>query len=170
MPRRLQAWYGFSELAAFGDRGAELTGDLKVAQLTRLHSLLHTDAGEIVAVRAKLGRTNRGQLMMSLSFDVKLKLVCQRCLEPVEIAVDEQVEWGVVESESERAALASGVDALVLEDERIQLAALVEDEIILSLPMVPRHASIDECGALAQNLKPFLRMHERAPLGTTLKV
>jgi uncharacterized metal-binding protein YceD (DUF177 family) len=28
----------------------------------------------------------------------------------------------------------------------------VEDELIVSLPMIPRHASIDDCGALAQNL------------------
>jgi len=170
MPRRLQAWYGFPELAALGDRGAELTGDLELAQLTRLRALLHGDGDEIVAVRIEMGRTNQGLLAMTLSLEVELSLVCQRCLEPVEIQIDEQIEWVVVESESQRASLASEVEAIVLENGRVQVAALVEDEIIVSLPMSPRHTSIDECGALAQNLEPFLRTQEGVPARTTLKV
>jgi uncharacterized protein len=170
MPRRLQAWYGFPELAALGDRGAELTGDLELAQLTRLRALLHEDGGETVAVRVKMGRTSRGLLSMTLSFDVMLSLVCQRCLEPMEIRIDEQIEWIVVESESQHTGLASEVEAIVLENGRVQLAALVEDEMIVSLPMSPRHTSIDECGALAQNLEPFLRTQEGVPARTTLKV
>jgi len=63
----------------------------------------------------------------------------------------------VVGSEAEASRVADDMEPLVLADDRLQLATLVEDELIVSLPMAPRHESIDECGALAQNLDGILK-------------
>lgn len=170
MPGRLQAWYGFPELAALGDRGVELTDNLELAELTRLRSWLHADEGRQVAVRIRMGRGPRDRLTMALEFKVSLGLVCQRCLEPMEFLVDENVQWVVLESESERAVIDADADVIVLSDERVRFANLIEDELIVSLPLVPRHASIDECGALAQNLKAVLIQQGSEQTGPTLKV
>ena len=170
MPGRLQAWYGFSELAALGDRGVELADNLELAELTRLRSLLHPDEGRHVAVRIRVGRDTRDRLKMTLTFEARLRLVCQRCLEPMEFLVDENVEWFVLESQSERTVIDADADAIVLSEERVRFADLVEDELIVSLPLVPRHASIDECGALAQNLKSILTQQGSEQTSATQEV
>ena len=44
-------------------------------------------------------------------------------------------------------------EAVVLMDGKLNPAALLEDELILSLPIIPRHTEIDECGSMAQFLQ-----------------
>jgi uncharacterized metal-binding protein YceD (DUF177 family) len=44
-------------------------------------------------------------------------------------------------------------EAVVLTDGKLNPAVLLEDELILSLPIVPRHTEIDECGNMAQALQ-----------------
>lgn len=66
--------------------------------------------------------------------------ICQRCLEPVEVPVQVAREFRFVESE----ALAAQQDDECEEDLLVisrdfDLAALIEDEVLLALPLVPRH-------------------------------
>jgi uncharacterized protein len=69
---------------------------------------------------------------------------CQRCLEPlpVTLAVDRQIRFVEGEEEAERLDADSDDDVLALEP-ATDLHALLEDELILALPLVPRHA---DCG------------------------
>ncbi len=157
MPASLHAWYSLHDLEALGERGAVLDGELRVAELTRLTASLHADCDATVKVTVRFGCAVDGRATMQLAFAATLPLTCQRCLEPVEQVVDETVEWIVVGTEAEAARVADGLEPLVLTDDRLQVATLVEDELIVSLPMAARHASIDECGALAQNLDGVLK-------------
>ena len=157
MPASLHAWYSLHDLEALGERGAVLDGELRVAELTRLKASLHADCDATVTVALKFACAADGRARMQLAFAATLSLTCQRCLEPVEQVVDETVEWIVVGSEAEAARVADELEPLVLAEDRFQPATLVEDELIVSLPMAPRHASIDECGALAQNLDGILK-------------
>jgi len=157
MPASLHAWYSLHDLEALGERGAVLDGELRVAELTRLSASLHADCDATVKVALRFGFAADGRATIELAFAATLPLTCQRCLEPVEQAVDEKVAWVVVGSEAEASRVADDMEPLVLADDRLQLATLVEDELIVSLPMAPRHESIDECGALAQNLDGILK-------------
>lgn len=152
MPASLHAWYSLHDLEALGERGAVLGGELRLGELTRLKASVHADCDGAVEVALRCGRAIDGRVTMHLTFAATLPLTCQRCLEPVEHVVEEAVDWIVVGSEAEATRVADELEPLVLADGRLQMAAVVEDELIVSLPMAPRHASIDECGALAQNL------------------
>ena len=156
MPASLHAWYSLHDLEALGERGAVLGGELRVAELTRLKVSLHADCDATVQAGLRCGRAADGRATLQLTCTATLPLTCQRCLEPVEHTVDETVDWVVVGSEAEEARVVDNLEPLVLADGRLQIATLVEDELIVSLPMAPRHASIDECGALAQNLDGIL--------------
>ena len=157
MPASLHAWYSLHDLEALGERGAVLNGELRVAELTRLMTSLHADCDATVAVALRCGRAADGRATIELTFAATLPLTCQRCLEPVAQAIDETIEWIVVGSAAETTRVSDDLEPLVLADDRLQFATLVEDELIVSLPMAPRHASIDECGALAQNLDGILK-------------
>jgi uncharacterized protein len=67
-----------------------------------------------------------------------VELDCQRCLAPVCVPIDVDTELELADSEAEIATAEDEVDR-VLATPAMALAALVEDELLLALPMVPRH-------------------------------
>ncbi len=160
MPGSLQAWYGLRELEALGEREASLRGEVAVAKLTRLSPLVHADHGRSVAARLSFSRAADSRVAMALSFQVTLSLVCQRCLGAVEYRLDETVKWLIAESSSTAATAPDESELLVLGSDKLRPVDLLEDELIVSLPLVPRHGSIDECGPLAQNLKHVLQSQD----------
>ena len=78
-----------------------------------------------------------------------LRLECQRCLEPVDIAVDAEVMLGLVRGHEEAARLPEDYDPVIVVEDRVYPADLVEDEIILALPQAPMHGSDHPCGQSA---------------------
>jgi uncharacterized protein len=68
-----------------------------------------------------------------------LEVVCQRCLEPMPVEVKSEVRLGIVRRESEAVALPPEYEPLQVDGERISLLSVVEDELILALPVAPLH-------------------------------
>lgn len=168
MPGSLQAWYSLHDLAALGDREAVLAGEFELAELTRLRPLLHEGRGGRVAATLRCSRGPGGEVGLALHFAAKLSVTCQRCLEPLECALDETVEW--IAAETDPGAASDERNVLELDGDRLRPVALLEDELIVALPMAPRHASIDECGGLAQNLRRVLRDRDGEAAGRALEV
>lgn len=80
------------------------------------------------------------EVWMHLRADAVLPLVCQRCLQPVDIPVAIDRAFRFVEDE----ATAAAQDDLAEEDllalsHSFDLLELVEDELLMDLPVVPRH-------------------------------
>ena len=151
MPRALQAWYSRDDLETLADRKSVLRGAYGVAKLTRLDGLVHAEHAKAAAITLSARRSAGGQLTVALAIQASVLVTCQRCLDPLEWVVDEDTEWLVVDSESDARRLGAGEAVLVLEQGRLHLEALLEDELIVALPLAPRHESIDGCGPLAQN-------------------
>ena len=80
------------------------------------------------------------QLWLQLNFELSLPMTCQRCLETVDELISADRRFRFVESEevAEREDDESEEDLLVVARE-FDLAALLEDEILMSLPLLPRH-------------------------------
>lgn len=144
MPGSLYSRYGVHELEALARRESVLSGDIDFARLPRLVGLLESDRG---SVRASLRFRQHGEgwPIIVLEYDTTVRLECQRCLEPVEYRLGERIEFAVLESASLELRLPKEYEPLVLEDERLRPATLVEDEIIVSLPLVPRHEPPHVC-------------------------
>lgn len=152
MPRLLGAWYSFYDLTELADRGVVMSGEFRPGELPRLDALVSASSGRRIEAQLNFYRDAAGFVGIDLLCEGRLGLVCQRCLEVVDHELREEVRWTVVESELQAAAVPADREVLVLGSERFLPAALVEDEIIVALPIVPRHLSIDDCGPLAQNL------------------
>jgi uncharacterized protein len=82
------------------------------------------------------------ELRLHLQAHTALQLVCQRCLQPVTVVLDVQPSLRFVRGEAQAEALdeVSDEDVLALTP-ALDLQPLVEDELILALPLVPRHAA-----------------------------
>jgi uncharacterized protein len=88
-------------------------------------------------------RTNEAgldQIWLHLSADVSLPLTCQRCLAPADIDVTVNRSFRFVESEelAEEQDDEAQEDVLAISRE-FKLAELIEDEVLMEIPLVPRH-------------------------------
>jgi uncharacterized protein len=151
MSGSLHAWYSLRDLESLADRGVTLSGELDVGHLTRLKGLLHSGSG---SVRATLRFRQRGDgwLASELGVSGGVELMCQRCLEPFRHELAESVNVVIADSDSLPATVPTGFEPFELEDGRFQPAQLIEDELIVAIPLVPKHARVEDCGSLAREL------------------
>lgn len=80
------------------------------------------------------------QVWLHLRAQAEVPLTCQRCLEPVDeaLAVDRWFRFVADEAQAAREDEEAEEDVLPL-DAAFDLQALVEDELLMALPLVPRH-------------------------------
>ena len=135
------------DVAALAERGAALEGQWPLEQLTRVMDDAPQPSGESVrwAAQGALKPVKGGvpQVRLRLEARATVERVCQRCLQPVALPLQVQREFVFVKDEDEAAALDADSDDDVLTLTRsLNLQELVEDELLLELPLVPRH---DRC-------------------------
>lgn len=133
-----------SDAFAFARDGRVLKGTLPVSGLERLHDLLTEITGE-VAYHLQGFKGERGEFMLRLEVTGTIPLACQRCLNAVsfDLDVDSLLEIVPEGTELSQDELEDDTrDFLPLVSE-LDVAEFVEDEILLALPVAPRH---EECG------------------------
>jgi DUF177 domain-containing protein len=125
-------------------QGASIEGRVELAAMPRLASTLAASAvvdaewsAQGVLVPAAGGD---GQTWLHLHISASLPLQCQRCLQTFafQVAIDRRLRFVAGEDEAARLDEQSDDDVLAL-DSRLDLLTLIEDELILALPLVPRH-------------------------------
>lgn len=153
---------------AFCRNSQALEGCLALTELPRLHAAVQVqpdgwpDAGFAWSAAGRFQHpTGRdAQWRVHLQAKGEVHLVCQRCLEAVQHRLTVETTLRFVPSEQQAEALdesSDDEDVLAL-PKRLNLHELIEDELILALPLVPRH---EECPvpvqawiASAQSLPP----------------
>lgn len=80
------------------------------------------------------------QIWLHVTADASLPLICQRCLNPVDIAVNVNRSFRFVDSEEAAQVQDEEAqeDVLALSQE-FNLLELIEDEVLMELPVVARH-------------------------------
>ncbi len=129
----------------FARAGESCSGEVPIADRDRLLDLLADDQGTInFLVRGELAG---GRPTLHLTIEAVVKLVCQRCLEPYDqsVKIDSRLPIARNEAELERWERDDPLLDALLADQALDVLALVEDEILLGLPVAPRHPE-GECG------------------------
>lgn len=133
------------DVQAFAEEGAELKGSSPLAELPRLaQELARRDPSVLVHWRAQGELLNphhvQPQVWLHLQADTVLPLTCQRCLLPVDTPVAFARAFRFVADESTAEAEDEEAEEDVLALSRaFDLPGLLEDELLLALPLVPRH-------------------------------
>ena len=88
----------------------------------------------------RTGASGKDESWLQLDLTTRLPMVCQRCLMPVDIDIAMQREFRFVATE----AIAEAEDDhceedLLVQSREFDLAALIEDELVMALPLIPRH-------------------------------
>lgn len=114
-----------------------LSGSLPLAQLQRLGSLLAGDEGE-VTYTLEFGRDEGGIAFVRVIAEASVPLLCQRSLEVYQQPLEVSQSLGLISREQDEAAMPGEYEPLLVESDTIQPRDLIEDELILALPTVPR--------------------------------
>ena len=130
------------ELARSGQR---IEGEVAVAQLPRLAEFVTTTQGDL---RYEINGLidDEGHPAADLHLYGRLELICQRCNGALDFQLDRTTRFRFVATEEELNSLPledDEIDAIV-GSQNLSILEWVEDEAILSLPLVPRH---DECSS-----------------------
>lgn len=124
------------------DRGLSLQGEIALASLERLAPLLLENDGD-VSCQFAFYRDENGARKLRLSYRAELVLSCQRCLGPVKQLVEGESLLHLVDADVQTEN--PDEDVLLVGTEEVYLADILEDELLLALPLIPRHATLEEC-------------------------
>ena len=132
------------------ERDKRFHGALSLGGLDRLVSGLASDKGE---AEAEISFTTRaGVPCLAGKVRANVEMVCQRCLEPVQMQIEGSFRFGLVESEEEFDNLPAEFEPFIVTDGEQSLYDVLEDELILSLPLVSRHDY--ECSEVMKQQQP----------------
>lgn len=141
------------DLALFAREGASLSGEWPAASLQRL---AESGAAESPAIgwpplrwqiqgEIRQPKGGKPQVWLHLGCEARVALTCQRCLKPVTeaLTVDRWIRFVESEAEAEALDVDSDDDVLAL-PRHLDARELIEDELLLALPLVPRHEACPE--------------------------
>jgi uncharacterized protein len=123
-------------------RHAVFTGSVPLAKLPRLSASLAETSGTL-QVELQATRDGEGQDWLHGEIRGRLPLTCQRGLHAFAWDCDVAMSLALVESESEEEKLLKDTESYLVEDDELPLRDLVEEEVLLALPIVPRCEDLD---------------------------
>ncbi|MDE0037803.1 MAG: hypothetical protein OXU77_09625 [Gammaproteobacteria bacterium] len=128
------------DVAQLAREGGRWRGMIDVAAFERLGNVLFNagDSGKTKATSVfaalDFSLDDEGRPRVRGTCKVVAPICCSRCAETVDVEVASQLDFRVVASDAEVEGLMPELDAVVSEDARLPLTALVEDDILLSIP------------------------------------
>lgn len=128
----------------FARNGKRISGLVPIAELPRLQEFLDSPQGALDYI-LQGGMDHLGRPILDVNLHGSCQLRCQRCLDALDYAIQHEMRLLLCDQ--------AGLDELdddeedfdgILAEEHMDVVALLEDEILLGLPIAPRH---DVCQA-----------------------
>lgn len=161
-------------VAALADEARQVDLAVPLARLDRVVPRLLSTEG-IARGRVALSR-EQGRIVADVRVEADVPLQCQRCLQPMRLQTSSSSRVALVESEDAAAEVPPELETALAPDGRLRLAELIEEELLLALPVAPRHPE-GQCHGDAPELKaedleqptqrPFANLSELLKSGRT---
>jgi len=140
MSREYPDWIS-PERAAEGKR--VFGGTVPLTRMKRLAPLLVSADGEATFVAA-FRRDIDKRVIVDLQVEAALPLICQASLEVYDELVKRRSELVVIEHDHEQKDLPESYEPVKSEHGRLAVASLVEEELLLGLPQIPRKPGMEK--------------------------
>ena len=128
-------------------QGVAISGELDQAFCDRLTEAV-IDIIEPIDVELRFDTAEQGRRVLTGSVSTSVLIPCQRCLEAMPVVLSAEFRLGIVWSEEEAAALPKDLDPWLVDSEAADVAEVLEDELLLTLPFVSYHSK-DQCNDVA---------------------
>jgi uncharacterized protein len=135
-------------------REITVSGVLVLSELTRLQGILASESGHVEATIG-FGRDEEKRFVATVSVAANLEVKCQRCLDIMPVVVATENRLAIVGDDDQARSVPSHLEPWVVEAEQGSLWTLVEDELLLGIPIISYHDT-DEC-------KQILKEYQQPP-------
>ena len=146
-------WFKPLDVDRLSEAEADIEFAVPLAELPRLRAQLANVAGEVQG-RVHFRRM-AGVAVAELTLSGTARLVCQRCLEAMDVGVEAAAEVGLVATEADVSRVPEELEPVLAPDGRISVGELVEEELLLTLPIVPLHADGEGGACVAADAPPL---------------
>jgi uncharacterized protein len=149
------------------DGGADVDFAVPLAELPGLRSLRAGVAGSVHG-HVHFAR-EQGVAVAELVLKGTATLECQRCMKPMEYALESAARVALIATEAQAGELPPDLEPMLAEGGRISIAGLITEELLLTLPIVPLHEGDEACASApaeavpergGETHRPFARLAE----------
>ena len=166
-----QGWSKLLDVGPLADGREEFNFSIPLTEFPRVLPQLVNPVG---TATGRVSFSREGTLPVAdVQVRASAQLTCQRCLKPVAWEVDSSGRAALVATAAEAERVPEWLETVLAADNRISIRDLVEEELLLSLPLVPRHAALEcagdaaaagaavpEAGEPAETHRPFAQLSE----------
>ena len=133
---KTQAFVGL-DVDRLSEAEADIDFAVSLAELPRLRAQLADVAGE---VRGRVHFRRVASIAIAeLTLSGTARLVCQRCLGALDVDVEADTSVGLIAVEADANRVPEEFEPVLAPEGRISVGELVEEELLLTLPIVPLH-------------------------------
>ena len=117
----------------------EVSGFVASEKLVNMRDIL---VGENAKVNAILNflKDKTGRRIITGELTATIEVACQRCLEPLELIIEDYISLIVVDDDESAQRLEKNYEGWVCSTHKLCLAELIEEQLILALPLVSVHS------------------------------
>jgi len=142
-------WSRPLEVDRLADGGADVDFAVPLAELPGLRSLRGGVSGSVEG-RVHFSR-EQGLTVAELMLRGTAVLECQRCLKPMQVPLNSVVRAALVATEAQGVQVPTDLEPVLAPAGRLTIGELITEELLLTLPIVPRHEGNESCaGASAE--------------------
>ena len=119
------------------------SGTIALSRMKRLARLLveaNGDASFVAAFKSDMDK----RVIIDLQVEAELPLICQASLEVYKEQVKRHSELAVIDHEHQQEDVPDSYEPVLTENGRLAIASVVEDELLLGLPQIPRKPGLDK--------------------------
>lgn len=116
----------------------KLTGSIEIDRMARFQESLVSEAGN-VQVELEFSTNKSKQRLIIGKLWASASVACQRCLEAVRIDLEESFSLALIKQEGDADKLEDWLDPWICEDHKLDVAMLIEEQLLLCLPIVNTH-------------------------------
>ena len=143
----------------FANRGRQFAGNIPVQDMPRIKELAPNSDGQFY-VTMTFSMSSLKFPMVKGTIEGEVVQTCQRCMGNAEVPIGSQFQLLLITPDSLDLASEEGHEIFEYTGLVITTANLIEDEIILSIPVIAKHEDIEKCGS---SVKKWMHEFDEVP-------
>ena len=128
------------KLLKLAKKNFSVIDELNIEDLPRINEIASNNSDKI-KVNYSFYLENNTTPCLNGEVSINIYLTCQRCLEELLVSLNLNFSLAFVKNENQTEELSKHLEIYLFEGEELSLIDLISDEILLSIPMVPKHNS-----------------------------
>lgn len=118
---------------------SRLEGHLDISALSRIVGLSDSNENQVAEICLQFGYDSSNNCYIQGKLYAEVFVECQRCMQNMQIKVDNDLSLCPMQEDDKNS---TEYEEVILQENMVNIHQLVEDEILLTIPLYPKHQSI----------------------------